>query len=477
VNSQYEHLIFILILCAHSVGILSALRALYTTRSSQGAIAWIMSMITFPYIAVPLYWVFGRNRFYGYVKARRAGDEEIQELANALNKYRSDFACSLEEKHSPFEVLENLAKLPFTTHNDAKLLVNGTATFDAIFEAMEKAEDYILVQFFIIRDDIVGRELKTRLIQKAQQGLRVYLLYDEIGCHKLPGAYEDELREAGVEVHAFDTTKGWKNRLQINFRNHRKIVVTDGKVAFLGGHNVGDEYMGRSKRFGMWRDTHARFEGPSVSLIQLSFIEDWYWATHEVPELDWTVRPAPSGDMRFLTLPTGPADTLESCNLLFVTAINAAKKRLWIVSPYFVPGEEVLMALQLAALRGVDVRVMLPMKPDHKLVYLASFSYLAELQVLGVKFFRYQPGFLHQKVMLVDDAMASVGTANCDNRSFRLNFEITMVGLDAQFVTDVETMLERDFTQCVEATVEDYERRWFGFKTGVKLARLLSPIL
>ncbi len=476
-EGHYEYFIFILIICMHSLGILSALRALFTTRSSQGAIAWIMSMITFPYFAVPLYWVFGRNRFYGYVKARREGDKEIQALTDDLNKYRSDIACSLSRDLAAFTCLENLAKMPFTAHNDAKLLINGTETFEAIFEAMDKARDYILVQFFIIRDDRIGRELKEKLLGKAAQGVRIHLLYDEIGCHTLPGAYLDELRAAGVKVHAFDTTKGWRNRLQINFRNHRKIVVVDGLTAFVGGHNVGDEYMGRSKRFGLWRDTHARFEGPTATLIQLSFIEDWYWSTHTVPELDWEVRPAANGDMKFLTLPSGPADTLETCNLLFVSAISAAKRRLWIVSPYFVPGEEVISALILAVLRGVDVRIMLPLKPDHKMVYLASFSYLSELAPIGVKFYRFQPGFLHQKVFLVDDDLASVGTANCDNRSFRLNFEISMLGMDKTFVRDVETMLERDFTQCVQVDADDYEKRWFGFKTGVKLARLLSPIL
>ena len=278
-------------------------------------------------------------------------------------------------------------------------------------------------------------------------------------------------------VRPFDTTKGLVNRLQINFRNHRKIVVVDGKTAFVGGHNVGDEYMGREKRFGPWRDTHAWYQGPVVAMIQLSFLEDWYWSTREALPLDWEMRPADNGNMTFLTLPSGPADKLQTCSLFFTQAINMAKERLWIVSPYFVPAEDVTSALQLAVLRGVDVRIMLPLKPDHLLVYLASFAYIGELEKLGVKFFRYKPGFLHQKVMLVDDSMACVGTANFDNRSFHLNFEITMVGLDDRFIGDVEKMLLNDFRSCVPATAKDYERRWIGFKVGVKIARLFSPIL
>ena len=471
------HVIFVLGMAAiHLVGVASGLRALFTARSPQGSIAWIMAMITFPYLTVPLYWVLGRNRFHGYLKAKQVWGSEFQELSRKLVDYRA-LTEGAKAGASGLRSLEKLARTPFTTHNDSGLLVNGQETFDAIFAAMDKAEKYLLVQFFIIHDDELGRELKKRLVAKASQGVNVYLLYDEIGSHKLPKPYLEELSLAGVVVRPFDTTKGLVNRLQINFRNHRKIVVVDGKTAFVGGHNVGDEYMGREKRFGPWRDTHAWYQGPVVAMIQLSFLEDWYWSTRETLPLDWEMRPADNGNMTFLTLPSGPADKLQTCSLFFTQAINMAKERLWIVSPYFVPAEDVTSALQLAVMRGVDVRIMLPLKPDHLLVYLASFAYIGELEKLGVKFFRYKPGFLHQKVMLVDDSMACVGTANFDNRSFHLNFEITMVGLDDRFIGDVEKMLLNDFRSCVPATAKDYERRWIGFKVGVKIARLFSPIL
>ncbi|MFW5486945.1 MAG: cardiolipin synthase [Desulfovibrio sp.] len=476
-EAHYENILLALVGCLHLLGIMSGLYALFTARSSQGAIAWIMSMVTFPYLAVPLYWIFGRNRFQGYVRARREGDKEIETISRELKPYRSNFDVSLDGPQARFQMLEKLAKTPIVEGNHAQLLINGDATFEAIFKAMDQARDYILVQFFIIHDDRIGRDLKEKLLAKAAQGVRIFLLYDEIGSHKLPTEYVDELLHAGVDARAFHTTKGWRNQFQINFRNHRKIVVVDGKVAFVGGLNVGDEYMGRDPKFGKWRDTHCRFEGPCVTLVQLSFMEDWYWSAHTMPKLDWTIRPSEKANMPFLTLPTGPADELESCNLFFTHAIHRSRKRIWIVSPYFVPGDEVIAALQLAALRGVDVRVMLPLKPDHKVVYMASFSYLPELESLGVKFYRYQPGFLHQKIILVDDAMASVGTANCDNRSFRLNFEISMVGFDPVFVRSVEEMLEQDFAQCVRCTAEEYTGRWIGFKAAVRVARLFAPIL
>lgn len=470
-------LLLIVLGCCHVVGIASATRALFTARSSQGAIAWVMAMITFPYVAVPLYWIFGRNRFEGYVTSRREGDRVVDSLAPELNTFRAFPAPLAPELPGLIPVLERLAELPFTRDNAISLLIDGQATFAAIFAAIDAATDYVLVQFFIIRDDDLGRELKTRLMAKAKAGVRVYLLYDEIGSHKLDPAYLADLRRAGAQVSDFNSTLGWRNRLQLNFRNHRKIVVVDGRVAFVGGHNVGDEYLGKDPRLGHWRDTHVSCQGPAVSLVQLAFAEDWYWSVGQLADLNWELRPAPAGNQAVLVLPTGPADDIESCNLFFLQAIMAAKHRLWIVSPYFVPDREISSALQLAVLRGVDIRIMLPQKPDHKMVYLASFSYLPELETLGVKFYRYGDGFLHQKVILVDDTMASVGTANCDNRSFRLNFEITLAVADPVFVSQVEAMLLDDFTHCTLATADDYEDRSFLFKTGVMLSRLLSPIL
>lgn len=475
-----EHAFLMLLALFHVAGAVSAVNALFSARSSQGAIAWVLSMLVFPYAAVPLYWIFGRDRFHGYVTARREGSNEIEALHRELERNLVDLSSLRPDLGGTLSVLEKLAGMPFTGGNQAALLKNGPDTFEAIFAEMARATDYILVQFFIIHDDEIGREFKDRLTAKARQGVRVLLLYDEIGCHALPEAYLRELRDSGVKAHAFNTTKGWRNRFQLNFRNHRKIVITDGNTAFVGGHNVGDEYMGRSSRFGLWRDTHLRCDGPVVSTVQLSFAEDWYWATHDLPDLNW--QPADPEDVSgatlpMLAIPSGPADHVETYTLAFLQLVEAARTRLWIVSPYFVPDREVTTALQLAALRGVDVRVMLPLKPDHKMVYLASFSYFPELSKLGIKFYRFRPGFLHQKVILVDDRLATVGTANCDNRSFRLNFELTLAVADEGFASQVEAMLLEDFARCTPATAADYEDRWMGFKAAVRLARLLSPIL
>jgi cardiolipin synthase len=382
-----------------------------------------------------------------------------------------------EEFDPKYVALEELAEMPFTSHNDATLLINGKEAFAAMFAGMESAKDYIIVQFYIIRDDNLGDRLKDLLVRKAREGVRVYLLYDEIGSYNLPRAYRRELADAGVVDLPFRTSKGLRNRFQINFRNHRKIVIADGHVAYVGGLNVGDEYMGKHKRFGPWRDTHVEVRGPVVQAIQFAFLEDWYWATGSVPELDWTPHPAPDENENALCLASDPSDLMETCGLFFLHAINSARERLWIASPYFVPDESLMAALQLAAIRGVDVRVMLPQIPDHKLVYLAGFAFIAEAEPAGVKFYRYQPGFMHHKVILVDDDLAAVGTANFDNRSIRLNFELMLLFADKPFAATVYEMLEKDFANCRQATSEELASRPFVFRMAVRVARLLAPIL
>jgi cardiolipin synthase len=269
-------------------GIVLAVDAVMTVRTSQGSIAWIVSLLTFPYVAVPLYWVFGRRKYLGYIDARRTESKDIQPIIDQTVPELPEFVVHLKDSHMSFRVMEELAAMPFTRYNDAELLIDGEQTFAAIFEGIESAREYVLVQFFIIKNDQLGREFQAALMRKAKAGVRVYLLYDEIGCIRLPGSYLRELKNAGVDVSSFNTTKGLRNRFQLNFRNHRKVVIVDGRAAYTGGSNVGDEYMGRSPVFGPWRDTHICVRGPAVKAVQFAFIEDWYWATHRVPALNWS---------------------------------------------------------------------------------------------------------------------------------------------------------------------------------------------
>jgi cardiolipin synthase A/B len=457
------------------VGILHMLHALMHVRTSQGTIAWVISLVALPFVAIPLYWLLGRTRFSGYVGGRRKKDERLAKLAESMHRRLRSFEVDIPEDDAFERAAHFLGGLPFTRGNKLEPLIDGDETFERIFQVIAEAQDYLCVNFFIVKNDTLGTRFQQALIERARAGVKVYFLFDEIGSHKLPRRYLQELREAGVECHSFGINRHWWSRFQLNFRNHRKIVVSDGKVALIGGLNVGDEYLGRDQRFGPWRDTHLEMRGPVVQAVQLVFLEDWFWAANRVPELRWDTILA-EADQVAAVIPTGPADPADSWQLIVAEAANSSRRRLWIASPYFVPDEGVLTALQTAAIRGVDVRVLIPERADHLLVWLSAFSYYEQSIPFGVRLFRYHRGFLHQKVMLIDDRLASVGTANLDNRSFRLNFEITAFSTDPGFVAGISTMLTEDFRHAREAKVEDFSGKPFLFRAACRAARLLAPV-
>ncbi len=475
------YILTVLYVLLEIAAILAAIEALLNSRTSQGAIAWSLFLIMFPLFGLPLYLIFGGRKFSGYLDARRSGNEPLQLLVQKAKDQlpKSVLAEFLPEEHDHV-VLTRLARMPFFSRNKCELLIDGKKTFDSIFKCINDAKEYVLVQFFIVKNDELGRDFQQLLIKKANAGVRIYFLYDAIGSHALPASYLTELNTAGVEVGAFrGSSHGIGHMFRVNFRNHRKIVVVDGHTAYVGGHNVGDEYVGKSKNPDLrpWRDTHVEVCGPAVLGIKLAFLEDWYWVKQTVPAVNSMPCEHETENQRVLVLPSGPADEYDTCGLLFTELIHTARQRIWIVSPYFVPDETIISALQLAALRGVDVRIMLPEKPDHYLVYLAKFTYLQETLPFGIHVYSYQAGFLHQKVVLVDDEIAGVGTANFDNRSFRLNFEITLLFVDKKCVRDVELMLEADFKQCRKMELSEIEQRSVWFKVLTKIARLFSPVL
>jgi cardiolipin synthase len=471
-------LLTVLVVVFEVLGILSGVHAVTSVRTPQGTIAWAISLITFPFLAVPAYWVFGRNKFHGYVRARQRDLQPLNQVIQQVNESALRTAGAEGHPLGDKQSVERLARVPVTIGNDVKLLIDGQRTFDDIFEGIDAAERYVLVQFYIVRADELGRALQSRLIEKAKQGVRVLFLYDEIGSLGLPESYLDDMRAAGVEAHRFHSRKGRGNRFQLNFRNHRKTVVVDGHTAWIGGHNVGDEYLGKDPEVGAWRDTHARIRGPAVLGAQLAFAEDWRWATDVLPAfLDWDVpSPTPTG-MPAIVVATGPADEWETAAFLFTRAINVATRRVWIASPYFVPDEGTLRALQLAALRGVDVRVLIPEKADSLLVTLAAYSFFNEVNSTGGNIYRYQEGFLHGKYALVDDDVCAVGTANFDNRSFRLNFEITLIAVDSSFGDEMEQMFEEDFRRSRLMEPGEVEAKSALFRFGVRVARLAAPVL
>ncbi|WP_368623694.1 cardiolipin synthase [Paraburkholderia sp. BR13444] len=485
-----------LVLLAHILGIIAAGHAILHTRTSQGAIAWAVSLVAMPYLTLVPYLFLGRSKFAGYADARRVENELLRTRAHpqVWDTHASSAGLPTQQLGSRLvQSLTRLGGMPFLPGNTVRTLINGTATFEAIFDAIQNARRYVIVQFFIVRADALGDMLKDALIAKAQQGVRVYFLYDSIGSFDLPHRYVASLRAAGIEMQPFATNRRFVNRLQLNFRNHRKIVAVDGERAFIGGHNVGVEYLGAKPPLSPWRDTHIEVRGPAVASIQFVFIEDWYWATQQLPEFD--LPPAesavpsveqhdahdtierPANNMHCIVLPSGPADKQETCSLFFVEAINAARERIWITTPYLVPDEAVFAALRLAALRGVDVRILIPSRRDHRVVFAASKLYAYDSLRAGIRIFRYQPGFLHQKVVLIDSSAAAIGSANLDNRSFRLNFEIMVLTVDRGFALEVETMLLDDFAESREIDRDEYRKANALRRMLMHVARLFSPIL
>lgn len=454
-----------------------ALHAALNTRTATGAVAWSISLVTMPFISVPAYAVFGRNKFEGMAHAFEQRQDDIEHIIQRLQGNLAPWAMEPEDNPSWYQAAKGLSSLDIVRGNDVELLVNGEATFNSIFEGIEKAENYILFQFYMIHDDGLGRRAKEKLSERARAGVDVYVLYDEVGSSGLPDSYVDELKAAGVHVSAFRPNQGLRNRFQLNFRNHRKIVVVDGKAAWVGGHNVGDEYLGLDPAFSPWRDTHVHITGPAALQLQQVVMADWYWATREIPDLNWTPQAAGDKDRKVTIFPTAPTKSLETASLFFVAALSAARERIWLSAPYFVPDEAVVKALQLAALRGVDVRIITSGKADSLPVHLAAFHYINQLHGLGIQFYSYEPGFLHEKVMLIDNDVSVVGTHNFDNRSFRLNFEVAAMVVDTDFAREMELMFEADMAHSQIIDSGNWNQQPLWWRVAVRLSRLASPVL
>jgi cardiolipin synthase len=452
-------------------------RVLLGNRSTQGTIAWVLSLLLLPLVAVPLYLVFGRNRLPAYVDARRRVDQQF-DLENAAPIEHPE-GIPQQQAGDPhlLALLQSLAKHPISEGNSIEFFFDGQSAYRSLLNGIASAEHYILFQFFIFRPDSAGREFIELLKQKARLGVRVYFLVDAIGSRHLSRRFFADLNKSGIATGVFKPGRTLRGRLRLNFRNHRKIVVVDGKTAWVGGNNIGQEYLGHDLRFGPWRDTHVQLKGPAVNPVQLTFMEDWFWVNRDMLQLNWKAAQPQIANTPVVCLSTGPADTEEACTLAYVHLINQAKKRLWIHSPYFVPSEEIIVALQLAALRGVDVRILLPGKFDKWLVWLCSFYFSSLSRLNRVRFYRFREGFFHSKLLLVDDQCLSVGTVNFDNRSFSINFEISLIVSDLHSTQTCAQQMEKDFARADLDPVDPLAHKSLIFNLAARAARLLSPLL
>ncbi|WAA08738.1 cardiolipin synthase [Fervidibacillus albus] len=455
-------------------------------RDPSATWAWLLVLFFIPLLGFILYLVLGQNlarkKLFFWEDLKKIGFErKIQQQTEQIRDGSYPLSTTEEKTHRDLMNLflsNNNALL--TEDNEVKIFTDGTEKFQSLFRDIEGAKDHIHLQYYIFRDDHLGKELIDLLTNKAQQGVKVRVLYDEMGSRRIKKRSFNKLIEAGGEVEVFFPSKIPFVNLRINFRNHRKLVIIDGKITYVGGFNVGDEYLGLNQKFGYWRDTHLRIVGNAVHAAQIRFILDWNQASTRndivymknlFPDIDH------SGNIPMQIVTSGPDSEWEQIKYGYIKMITSAKKSIYIQTPYFIPDSSILDALRIASLSGVDVHIMIPNKPDHMFVYWATYSYIGELLKTGVKVFIYENGFIHAKMIVVDEETASVGTANIDVRSFKLNFEVNAFIYHKETAKQLVDIFKKDMELSRKFTYKDYRKRPFIIRFKESVSRLLSPIL
>ncbi|GAB6926992.1 cardiolipin synthase [Paenibacillus sp. JCM 10914] len=453
-------------------------------RSPSKAVAWVFIMLCLPVIGFVLYYFVAQD-YQKRLKIRKRGSRLFQEIRSHLWD-RADIVRRKEDMNNPefhhnarlFNLLNHLSESPITGCNESRVLTDGEETFAAMLEAMEQAKEHIHVEFYIFRDDQIGTQFQDVMIRKAREGVKIRLICDGLGSIKLKQPFIQKFKDAGVEFYYFLPIWVSMFSRRINYRNHRKIVVVDGTVGFLGGINVGDDYLGKDVKMGYWRDTHLELRGDAVYFLQNVFLHDWKLASGEriadhglYPEHDCT------GNEQAQVLSSGPDMNWNAIQEMCFGAITVAKERIWITTPYFIPDQGVYEALKTAAVSGVDVRIIIPDRADSRLVKLASLSYVEELLAAGVIFYEYEKGFIHAKVLIVDELLGSVGTANLDMRSFFCNFELTAVLFDQQPIDRLVSDFEEDLRHSKQIDAQAFQHRGRWQKSKEILCRMFSPLL
>jgi len=461
-----------------------ALSVIFVERKKpSAALLWVAVLFFLPIFGFLLYLVFGQTIYKERIFRLKEEDDRIAKEVIARQEERlSRIHVPLEDKAGDYL---NMAAM--LLHNDGAVLTNdntievyidGNAKFDALMEAIAGAEDFIHLEYYIIRNDTLSRQIATALAAKAREGVTVRVLGDAVGCHELPKDFFSDLIAAGGEVATFFRSKYLHINMRVNYRNHRKIAVIDGTTGFIGGFNIGDEYLGKGP-LGNWRDTHLKITGSAVHSLQVRFFMDWNHAAEA--DLGFEERYFPVVEeregARVQIVASGPDSRGEAIKKGYLALIHNARESIWIQTPYFIPDESIMDALKIAAESGVDVRIMFPCKPDHPFVYWAGFSYLWELMESGVRVYTYDDGFIHAKTVTVDGIAASVGSANWDIRSFSLNFEANAFLYRGDTPAKLRQIFADDLARCTEVTREMYNGRTRIVRFKESFSRLFSGIL
>jgi cardiolipin synthase len=456
-------------------------------RDPNATLAWILGVVLVPVLGVLLYLVFGLQRT---IKRHKQAERVARRLRGVYHRWRvaqkarGEGTARLPSRtRALVDLGVHAAQADACPGNEVGLLIDGAQTYAAMRDAIDSAKDHVHIEFYIIQPDETGVALRDLLVEKARLGLEVRVLCDALGSVRLPSDFWEPLTRAGGRAAMFSPLRlapRLRRRDHVNFRNHRKIVVIDGRIGLTGGINIGREYLGLDPRIGAWRDTHLSIEGPAVLGLQQTFIEDWLQTTDELLD-DERYFPAPAetlpGDAVVQIIASGPDRPWAVIHQIHFLAIAQAEHRVWLTTPYFVPDRVLTESLVTAALRGVDVRILVPRRSDSRLVDWASRFYFHELLMAGVRIYEYDAGFLHAKTLVVDDWCAAVGSANMDIRSFKLNYELTAFVYGQALAKALARQYHLDLVSA-QPVPRDYDRKLSYFQKVLhNFAGLLSPLL
>lgn len=481
-NWMMEHLLYINL-------VLSIVIVFFRRRDPRSVWTWLLALYFVPIFGFAFYLLLGQDMRKSKMFRVKEVEDRLRYSAKSQENFIMHYAMTLKDPLSQDYgdlVLYNLeaAGSVLTVDNSIEIFTDGEEKFEDLRQELRKAESYIHIQYYIIKNDELFDSIIPILIDKVKEGVEVRILYDGMGGRFMPNRVWEHLKEAGVKVGVFFPAILGRLQLRVNYRNHRKIVVIDGRVGYVGGFNIGKEYISKDPKFGYWRDTHLKITGGAVMSLQIRFALDWNYAYREnlfknaAFFEEHSTRPAagkhPVG-IQIIT--SGPDSATRQIRDNYLELFHKARNSIYIQTPYFVPDDAVLSALQIAARAGVDVRLMIPCKPDHPFVYWATYSYVSDLLDAGARCYTYENGFLHAKGVMVDGRVSCYGTANMDIRSFELNFEVNATIYDEETTQNLESIFRKDLERCKEVTKEVYENRGLWIRIKEQCSRLLSPLL
>ncbi|MGE0268907.1 MAG: cardiolipin synthase [Candidatus Omnitrophota bacterium] len=486
-------LIPLLILMFQIYLVITVIVLLLDNRTPVETFAWILIFVLMPGFGFALYLVSGRNWKKSYDHKRKLPQylaKNLISLFKPMDDVQGEMIKGMKKSPGLHEddlvsLLYKSSRALLTMNNKVKVFHSGQEKFDCLLEDIDKAKSFVHLEYFIWRsNDPLGEKFKRLLIRKAKEGVEIKILYDFSGCFfTLERAYVHDLRREGVQMYSFFNYLSPFQFHTINFRNHRKIAVIDGHTAYMGGMNVGQEYIDGGKKYDTWRDTHFRIQGDAVNVLQAIFAIDWYNTVHRDDIFEKKYFPflsekcAIEGELP-VQFPTSGFDSPWPAILhLYFSVISMAHQQIYIVSPYFIPEESLLMALKTAAMRGVKVTILMAGVPDNVIPYWAAFSYFEDLLKSGVRIFQYQKGFLHAKMFSIDGKICSIGTANFDIRSLRLNYEVNGVFYNKELTGQIDRQIEEDLAVSKEIKLSDLAQITLPERLRNSLLRLISPIL